>query len=521
MNMMAGQGTPGSAPDKGIRTIVVVGGGSAGWMSAAALRVATQCKQCRIILVESEEIGIVGVGEATLPTLKKFNRLLGIDENEFIRHTQATFKLAIQFVDWKRIGHSYFNPLGEQLFSSDGGNPGVLPTVYQYLLKLAVEGREPDLGEYALCTAAARNNRFDRPAKDRPGPSYSYAFQFDATLYAKYLREYAEKRGVERVEGKIVDVQLHAGNGFIDGVILQSGQRIEGDLFIDCSGFRALLAAQALKDPYEDWTHWLPCDRAWAVPCESVTPLLPYTRATAREAGWQWRIPLQHRTGNGYVFSSKFVSEEKAAETLLSHLDGRALAEPRLLKFVTGRRQHAWIKNCVTVGLSSGFVEPLESTSLHFIQEGILRLIELFPDRNFGPLLIQEYNSSMANGFDRIRDFIILHYHLTEREDTEFWRYCKYMSIPETLAYKIEIFRKHGHVSIVPGEGFGARPWLTAMYSQGVTPESYRPLIDGPGEQAIRAELEKARLAVRRALERMPQHEEFIAKNCSAMPAAV
>jgi tryptophan halogenase len=252
-----------------------------------------------------------------------------------------------------------------------------------------------------------------------------------------------------------------------------------------------------------------------------VHPILPYTRATAREAGWQWRIPLQHRTGNGYVFSSKFVSEEKAAEALLSRLDGRALAEPRLLKFVTGRRKHAWIKNCVTVGLSSGFVEPLESTSLHFIQEGILRLVDLFPDRDFGPLLIQEYNCSMANGFDRIRDFIILHYHLTEREDTEFWRYCKYMSIPDTLAYKIEIFRKHGHVSIVPGEGFGARPWLTAMYSQGITPESYRPLVDGPGEQAIRAELEKARHAVRRALERMPNHEDFIARNCSAMPAAV
>ena len=524
MNAIVNGGGSRPASDKRIRRIVVVGGGSAGWMAAAALRVATERERCEIVLVESDEIGIVGVGESTVPTIREFNRYLGIDENEFVRNTQSTFKLAIQFVNWRRPGHVYFNPLGAQGFSAQslggGGGGAALPPLYQYLLKLAVDGRDPDFDEYALCSVAARNNRFDRPPKDRSELTYSYAFQFDASLYAKYLRGYAEKRGVQRVEGKIVDVQLRGEDGFIDAVVLQSGQRVEGDLFIDCSGFRALLIGQALKVPFEDWTHWLPCDRAWAVPCERTGPLTSYTRATAREAGWLWRIPLQHRVGNGHVFSSKFISEEKAVETLLSNLEGKALAEPRLIKFAAGRRKEAWWKNCVTVGLSTGFVEPLESTSIHLIQTSIMDLIRYFPDRDCGPLVTEEYNRRTATAFEWIRDFIILHYHATEREDTEFWRYCKYMTIPDSLRFKIEMFRKHGRISINPGEGFGARPWLTVMYNQGMMPETYPALANPQDDGAMRAELAKVRSGIKRTVENMPTHEDFIAKNCSAGRAA-
>jgi tryptophan halogenase len=507
------------APDKKIRKIVIVGGGTDGWIAAAALRVATQREQCTITVIDSDEIGTVDVGEATIPSIKEFNRYLGINENYFLRSTQGSFKLATQYVDWKRIGHSYFNPLLAFGFSSiTGDNAPTLPPLYQYLIKLAASGRHPDLDDYALCSVAAQRNLFDRP-RNAQELNYGYAFQFDAALYAKYLRSYSEKRGVARLEGKIIDVQLRGEDGFIDALVLESGQRIEGDLFIDCSGFRALLLGQALKVPYEDWTHWLPCDRAWAVPCESTGPLEPYTRATAREAGWQWRIPLQHRLGNGYVFSSKYISDERAAETLLSSLEGRPLAEPRLLKFATGRRKQSWTKNCVAVGLSSGFLEPLESTSVHLIQNSIMRLIRMFPERDCGPLIMREYNRRISNAFDWIRDFVILHYHATEREDTEFWRYCKYMSIPDTLAFKIEMFRKYGHVAVDPGENFGARPWLQVMYNQGVMPESYPPLTDEFDDEAMLREMAKVRSGIERTIAGMPRHEEFIARNCHATPA--
>ena len=511
-------GDPKGAPDKRIRKIVIVGGGSAGWMAAAALSVATQREHCQIVLIESDEIGIVGVGESTIPGIKEFNRFLGLDENEFVSQTQATFKLAIQFVDWRRIGHVYFNPLAAQGGSSDLQGTK-LPPLYENLLKLAVDGHDPDLDSYSMCTAAAQQNRFHR-MHNVSDSLYAYAFQFDAALYAKHLRAYSEARGVERIEGKIVDVQLRGEDGFIEAVVLQSGRRIEGDLFIDCSGFRSLLLGQALKVPYLDWSHWLPCDRAWAVPCESGDSLAPYTRATAREAGWQWRIPLQHRVGNGYVFSSKFITEESAAEALLSRLDGRPLAEPRLVKFTTGRRQEFWKKNCVAVGLSAGFIEPLESTSIHLIQSAIGGLIKLYPDRDCGRLLADEYNSRLTASWDWLRDFIIAHYHVTEREDTEFWRYCKYMSVPETLVFKMEMFRKYGHLSINPGEGFGPRPWLTVLYGQGVMPESYPPLTTPADENATRAELAKVRSTINRTVETMPRHEDFIARHCRATPVS-
>ncbi|HWY16543.1 MAG TPA: tryptophan halogenase family protein [Rhizomicrobium sp.] len=522
MNAIVDEAGRKSAPDKTIRKIVIVGGGSAGWMTAAALSVATRHEPCRIVLVESEEIGIVGVGESTVPPIKEFNRFLGIDENDFIRNTQSSFKLAIEFVDWKRPGHVYFNPLAGSGFSSHTATSStVLPPVYEYLLKLAVDGRDPDFDDYSMCSVASRRNRFERPPKNSSEMTYAYAFQFDAVLYAKYLRGYAEKRGVQRMEGKVVDVQLRGENGFIDAVVLQSGERVEGDLFIDCSGFRALLIGQALKVPFEDWTHWLPCDRAFAVPCERAEPLTPYTRATAREAGWQWRIPLQHRVGNGYVFSSNCISEDKAADALLSSLEGRPLAEPRLLKFAAGLRKEAWKKNCVAIGLSSGFVEPLESTSIHLTQTSIMSLIKLFPDRDCGPLVSEDYSRRMRFGFEWIRDFIILHFHATEREDTEFWRYCKHMSIPDTLRVRMEMFQRHGRILINPGEILGPRPWLTVMYNQGLTPESYPPLTNAYGIGEMRAELAKVRAGIKRTVENMPTHEDFIARNCSAAPLAL
>jgi tryptophan 7-halogenase len=341
-------------------------------------------------------------------------------------------------------------------------NPKATPPsfrAYQYLLKVLVDGGDPDFGEYSLCSMAARENRFDRP-QNVPDAVYAYAFQLDASLYAKYLRDYAEHHGVKRIEGRIVDVPLNGENGFIDAVVLQSGQRIEGDLFIDCSGFHGLLIGKMLKVPYIDWTHWLPCDRAWAVPCESGSRTTPYTRAIAREAGWQWRIPLQHRSGNGYVFSSKFTTEERAREVLLSNLEGRPLAEPRLLKFAAGQRQDAWVKNCVALGLASSFLEPLESTSIHFVHVYLDRLVRQFPDRDCSPLLSGDFNRSVFPGVEAARDFIILHYKVTEREDTEFWRYCKNVSVPESLASKVEMFQKYGRFSIDPTMGSGSdRGW--------------------------------------------------------------
>jgi tryptophan 7-halogenase len=518
MDMMAGEGAPGRAPEKRIRKIVIAGGGSAGWMAAAVLLNATRREGCRVVLVESEEIGIVGVGESTLPGLRDFNRNLGINEHDFISKTNATFKLAIEFVDWRSIGHSYFNPLGAQGFSSETEGEASLtrlPPIYQYLLKLAVDGGEPVMDEYAICAVAAQQNRFDHP-DNVPEGAYTYAYQFDAALYGKYLRNYAEPRGVERVEGRIVDVQLRGENGFIDAVVLQSGQRVEGDLFIDCSGFRALLIGQALKVPYEDWSLWLPCDRAWAVPCESAGPLTSYTRATAREAGWQWRIPLQHRIGNGYVFSSRFTSEERAREVLLENLDGVPLGEPRLIKFKAGRRKDAWTKNCVSIGLSSGFVEPLESTSIQFIQNYLTALVKQFPDRDCNPLLSDDYNHRVAEGFDAVRDFIIAHFHVTEREDTEFWRHCKYMPVPDSFAVTMEMFRRCGRFSINTTQGFAARQWLTVMYNQGILPESYPPLAVKLDDKAMRAEMAKIRAGIRRTVENMPRHEDFIARNCRA-----
>jgi tryptophan halogenase len=502
--------------DRHIRKIVIVGGGSSGWMAAAALSFAMRREFCEIVVVESDEIGIVGVGEATIPLIMLYNRLLGLDEADFVRFTQATFKLGIQFLNWGRLGHTYFHPFGRY-----GGEFGMVP-FHQYWLKMRDHGEPTDLDDYALTASAARAGKFDNPGGNPPPNSafstYAYAYHFDASLYGKYLRAYAERRGARRIEGKIVDVHLRGEDGFIESVQLASGQRITADLFIDCSGFRGLLIEQTLKTGFEDWSHWLPCNRALAVPCESVEQLTPYTRSTAHGAGWQWRIPLQHRIGNGHVYCSEFTSDDEAAATLLQNLDGKALAPPRQLRFTTGRRRKFWHRNCVALGLASGFLEPLESTSIHLVQTGITRLLNYFPDRDFNPIVTEQYNREAIAEYERVRDFLILHYNATERDDTPFWNYCRTMSIPETLQYKIDLFRTHGRIVYLGTDLFQGASWLAVMTGQGIWPERHEPLADAVDVGEVRRLLAGVRASIRQTVERMPNQRDYINRNCRAEP---
>jgi tryptophan 7-halogenase len=493
--------------DRAIRSIVIVGGGSSGWMTAAALS-NSLTQGCAITLIESEEIGTVGVGEATIPPIKIFNQTLGIDEREFVKRTQGSFKLGIEFVDWAKLGHRYFHPFGSY------GRPFDIAEVHQHWLHHK-DGSKLD--DHCMAWAAASRGKFAPPSPDQRNvlSTYEYAYHFDAGLYAAYLRAYSEERGVTRVEGKVADVTLNGETGHVDSVTMEDGRILAADLFIDCSGFRGLLIEGALKTGYDDWTHWLPADRAMAVPCESTTDFTPYTRSTAREAGWQWRIPLQHRTGNGYVYSSQQISDDRAAETLLANLDGKALADPRPLRFTTGMRRKFWNKNVIAIGLSSGFMEPLESTSLHLIQAGISKLLALFPDRDFDPLVVDEYNRIATNEYERIRDFLILHYKLTTRDDAELWRYCAAMSIPDTLQWKIDHFRKYGRLLARDADLFGPPSWLAVHVGQFNMPERTDPLIDFRNTNG-REWLGKLRAAMAAEAERLPTHQAFIDQHCKA-----
>lgn len=496
--------------DKAIRSIVVVGGGSAGWMTAAALCNALP-RGCQVTLVESEAIGTVGVGEATIPPIRTFNTMLGIDEREFVRETQGTFKLGIEFVGWGRQDSHYFHPFGPH------GKPFDIRDVHQLWLQACADGEAGEFDTLSMAWNLAREGRFTIPGNDPRNvmSTFDYAFHFDAGRYARYLRGYSEQRGVTRVEGKVDHVALDSETGFVTHITMDDGRKLAADLFIDCSGFRGLLIEGALEAGYEDWTHWLPCDRAVAIPCAHGGEFTPYTRSTAREAGWQWRIPLQHRIGNGYVYSSQFIDDEAAVDTLLANLDGEPLADPNLLRFTTGMRRKFWDRNVIAIGLSSGFMEPLESTSLHLIQAGISKLLALFPDRDFDPIVRDEYNHVARTEFERIRDFLVLHYKLTQRDDSELWRYCAAMDIPDTLAFKIEHFRRYGRHIARDMDLFGPPSWHAVHIGQGNIPERFDP-VAGYREQPPGEWLGKLRAAMAAEAAKQPTHQQFIDKHCKA-----
>jgi tryptophan halogenase len=499
-----------SAAPAPVRNIVIVGGGTAGWMAAAAFA-RFLGPGYAIRLIESDEIGTVGVGEATIPQLRLFNAGLGIDEDEFVRETQGTFKLGIEFHGWRREGHIYIHAFG-----SIGRSLGLIP-FHHYWLRHRAEGGTSSLWDYAPAARAAARNAFGR-FQDRPlaPPSgVAHAFHFDAGLYAAYLRRYAEARGARRTQGRVEAVAPLDASGNIAALTLAGGERVEGDFFIDCSGFRGLLIEGALGSGYEDWSHLLPCDRALAVPSAKTAPLVPVTRSTAREAGWQWRIPLQHRTGNGLVYSSAHMSDDSAAATLLANLDGAALADPRPLRFTTGKRLAAWKGNCVALGLAGGFMEPLESTSIHLVQSGIARLLQLFPHRGIAPADASEYNRQTDEEWLAIRDFLILHYHANAR-DGAFWADCRDIALPDSLAEKIDLFRASGRIFRRGAELFTEVGWLQVMTGQGITPADFHPLAAQVTPAQLGEFMDLNRRHAAQVADAMPDHAEFIARHCAA-----
>ncbi len=473
-------------------------------------------RQLEIALVESDEIGTVGVGEATIPTIHWFNELIGLDEEDFIRATKASFKLGIEFVNWARPGHRYFHPFGQY-----GMTFGSVPFHHRWL-KAQRDGLTRCLSSYSLATQLAGEGRFSRPVPDPKSilSTLGYAFHFDAGLYAKYLRSLAEVIGVVRHEGKLASVEQHPETGFITALSTDHGTHLEADLFIDCSGFRALLIEDVLKAGYDDWSHWLPCDRAVAVPCELGTTIEPFTRSTAHAAGWQWRIPLQHRIGNGYVYTSSFISDADAAATLLANLDGAPLADPRILRFTTGRRRKIWDRNVVAIGLASGFLEPLESTSIHLIQSGIAKLLALFPDRDCDPGLAAQFNKLFALDMDNIKDFLILHYHATTGKTEPLWEYCRHMTLPDSLIARETDYRRSGRLMLGTDDLFREASWLAVLNGQGIEAGDYSPLADTLDSRMNLAQLEQIEQAIIRSTPTLPPHDTVIASILSGASAA-
>jgi tryptophan halogenase len=491
-----------------IKKVVVAGGGTAGWMAAAAIaKLIGGHLGTSVTLVESEQIGTIGVGEATIPSLHFFHSLLGINEARFVNQTNATFKLGINFENWRDINHDYFHAFGVT------GKESWACGFQHFWLKAKEFGIETDYGEYNLEWRAAKEYRFGHLANSE----LRHAYHFDSSDYAKFLRRYCDQFDVHRVEGMISKVNLDSDSGNVKSLSLKSGQLIEGDLFIDCTGQRALLIDGALGVEYQDWGHWLPCDKAIAVQTKPVRPPVPFTRSIAHDIGWQWQIPLQHRVGNGLVYSSRHCDQAGAMKLLGDNLSGELITEPRQISFRTGRRTQQWAKNCVAIGLSSGFLEPLESTSIHLIQSGIIRLLRMFPYHGIEPTDVYNYNKETIFEIEHIRDFIIMHYHITDRDDSEFWRHCKTMEIPDSLQNKIQAFRKTGRVFLDKGEMF-EDSWQQVFIGQGLTPEQYHPIINTLSEQEIRQFLDTILSNIDNKLSKIPLHAEYLGRFSNATP---
>ena len=493
-----------------IKKIVIVGGGTAGWTTAAAICSALPKHSVEVELVESEAIGIIGVGEATLPHLRQFNDSIGIDEAEFMSATNATFKLGIEFVNWGRIGDAYIHPFGA--YGVD--NRGI--AFHHFWRKMAHEPEVGPISDYSLPIVAAYQGKFERPSKDARSvrSTFGYAYQFDSTLYAPFLRKHAEARGAKRTEGKVTAIDTCPETGCIDAIRLESGQVIAGDFFVDCSGFRGLLIEGALETGYESWSQWLPCDRAVAVQCNGVGPLLPYTRATAERSGWRWRIPLQHRVGNGHVYCSQFMSEDEATGILLEKLESAPTTDPSPLRFTTGKRIKMWNRNCVAIGLSGGFLEPLESTAIYLIQSAVTNFIELLPASTDCSVERDEYNRILENEFLRVRDFLILHYHATQRDDSDFWNHVRTMDIPASLQEKMNLFEARGRVAEYRQGLFLEPSWLAVYLGQHVEPLAYDQRVDLVDSDRLREQLLRLKSQVAAAAAEMSSHAEFIGSFC-------
>ena len=489
-----------------IATTVIVGGGTAGWMTAAALTRAFDAAH-RVVLIESDRIGTVGVGEATVPPIRDFNRYLGIDEDEFLRETGGTFKLGIEFVHWSGAGRRYFHPFGYL-------GPDMAGVDFHHVwLRHLSDGGNPDIGRINPETRAARDGRFAR--ETRHGP-INYAFQFDAARYAAFLRRYAEARRATRIAGEVVEVERDGETGDIAAVLMTSGERIAGDLFVDCSGFRGLLIEGALRTGYTDWSHWLPCDRAVAMPSARTGAPESYTRSTAREAGWQWHIPLQHRTGNGYVYCSRFLDDEDAARLLAERLDGASLADPSFLRFTTGRRRAFWNRNCVAIGLAAGFLEPLESTSIHLIQTSILRLLALFPASHVNPGLVDRFNRDTGAEYEALRDFVLAHYVLASGVDTPFWNAVRSAPMPDSLRARIDAFRATGTILYDRVELFGPTNWFAVLTGQSVYPREHHPIAAAMPDAIVRDRIDRLERRARAMVGELAPHADFIARHCAA-----
>lgn len=494
--------------DRWIRRVVIVGGGTAGWMTAAALSHVME-KNVSLTLVESDAIATVGVGEATIPPIRTFHELAGVNEADFIRDCLATFKLGIEFRNWSTINSRYFHPFGVYGTKKDLGY------FFQYWLRLAELGKVADFEAFSLCTLAARRDAFSPPSPtpNHPLEHFYSAYHFDASLYARHLRDLSVRRGVSHKLGDVVDAQKNPNTGFVETLVLKSGEHIAGDLFIDCSGTRGALIDKVVGSSFEDWSKWLPMNRAVAVPCERTSPLSPYTVSTAHSFGWQWRIPLQHRVGNGIVYSTDFASDDQAAQTLTESLEGPALAELNRLKFTTGRRKSPWNKNVVAVGLSVGFLEPLESTSIHLIQSSIQRLIKYFPDKGFSKIVTDAYNKEAAAEFENIRDFLILHYNATQRDDSPLWNYTRTMAIPDSLADRIALFAERGQLDLAAEELFQTTSWLSVLLGQGIRPRSYMPTMSFQDDNLLAQGYERMKQHLRNVADRLPTHAEYLRSN--------